>query len=296
MAEPLSMQGLGQTARRYWLVLLLAIVLGAGCGYLGARLIPPTYTAVATELVKGVPGKDATANYQAAQYAISRARTYPVFINSQTVLEGVRSDFGGRLDIPQLQESLSSSNPVDTPLVQITAQARSPEDARDLANSAARHMARYITQIETVNGASPVTVEIAVQATKPNDPTAPRPVLIAALTAFAAGCVALAGVVIFDRLIRPRLKRHRRIGADMALDEQSSDASVSDPPRESAKTADESDDPVDSTHGDRNRPKSANEHTDVTEAAEGKHSAQSRAEPSSWILAPLVAISGPTRA
>lgn len=210
MAEALSMQQLGKIARRYWFVLVVAVAVGAAAGFFGARLMPPTYTATATELVKGVPGKDATANYQAAQYAISRARTYPVFIDSQTVLEGVRGDFGGRFDASALQDSLSSSNPVDTPLVQITAQAQTPEDARDMANSAARHMARYITQVETVNGASPVTVEIAVQATRPKDPTAPRPVLIAALTAFTAGCLALAGVVLFDRVVRPLLVARRR--------------------------------------------------------------------------------------
>lgn len=185
------------------------VVVGAMGGYFGARLIPPTYTATATQLVKGIPGKDATANYQAAQYAISRARTYPVFIDSQPVLEGVRSDFGGRIDVGDLQERLSSNNPIDTPLVQVSATARTPEEARDMANSASRHLARYITQIETVNGSSPVSVEVAVQATRPSDPTAPRPLLIAALVAFAAGCLGLAGVVVFDRLTRPYLARRR---------------------------------------------------------------------------------------
>ena len=185
------------------------VVVGGLAGYFGARLIPPTYTATATQLVKGIPGTDASANYQAAQYAISRARTYPVFIDSQPVLEGVRTDFGGRIEVGELQERLGSSNPIDTPLVQVTATARTPEEARDLANSAARHLARYISQIETVNGSSPVNVEVAVQATRPSDPTAPRPLLIAALVAFAAGCLGLAGVVLFDRLVRPLLKRRR---------------------------------------------------------------------------------------
>ena len=203
------MQQLGRIVRRYWLVLLALVVVGAIGGYFGARLIPPTYTATATQLVKGIPGTDATANYQAAQYAISRARTYPVFIDSQPVLEGVRVDFGGRIDVGDLQERLSSSNPIDTPLVQVTATARTPEEARDMANSAARHLARYITQIETVNGSSPVNVEVAVQATRPSDPTAPRPLLIAALVAFAAGCLGLAGVVVFDRVLRPYLARRR---------------------------------------------------------------------------------------
>lgn len=215
MAEALSVQQLGFIARRYWLVLLTSVVLGLVGGYFGARLIPPTYTATATQLVKGVPGTDATANYQAAQYAISRARTYPVFIDSLPVLEAVRSDFSGQVDISTLQENLNASNPIDTPLVQITAQARTPEAASDMANSAARHLARYITQIETINGSSPVTVEVAVQATRPTEPTAPRPMLIAALAAFTLGCVSMAGVVLYDHVALPLWQaRSRRRAAE----------------------------------------------------------------------------------
>lgn len=213
MAEALSTQQLGRVVRRYWFALVMAVIAGALLGYFGARLIPPTYSATAIQLVKGIPGTDATANYQAAQYAISRARTYPVFIDSQPVLEALRSDFGGRIELEALQERLSGTNPIDTPLIQVTAQAGTADEARDMANSAARHLARYITQIETVNGSSPVTVEVAVQATRPSDPTAPRPLLIAALVAFAAGCVGLAGVVLADKILRPLLAARRRRNA-----------------------------------------------------------------------------------
>ena len=94
MTEALSLQQVGEIARRYWLILSLGVLLGGVTGYGGAHLMTPTYSATATQLVKGVPGTDATANYQAAQYAISRARSYPVFIDSQFVLEAVRSDSG----------------------------------------------------------------------------------------------------------------------------------------------------------------------------------------------------------
>lgn len=228
MSEALSMQQLGRIVRRYWLVLLAAVVLGGLSGYFGARLIPPTYTASATQLVKGIPGTDATANYQAAQYAISRSRTYPVFIDSQPVLEGVRSDFGGRIEVGELQERLSASNPIDTPLIQVTATGPTPEEARDMANSAARHLARYITQIETVNGSSPVNVEVAVQATRPYDPTAPRPLLTASLVAFAAGCLGLACVVLFDRVIRPWLSRRRALKTDRANESEPAEAESPD--------------------------------------------------------------------
>ncbi|MFT4216800.1 MAG: hypothetical protein QM619_06385 [Micropruina sp.] len=209
MAEALSMQELGTIARRHWLILAALVAVGAVGGYLGARALPPTYTAMATSLVKGIPGTDSTANYQAAQYAISRARTYPIFVDSLPVLEAVRSDLGDTATIEDLQVELAASNPIDTPLVQVTAEAGSADGARDMANSAARHLARYITQIETVNGSSPVTVEVAVQATSPRSPTTPRPALIAGLGAFSAGCLGLVGLVMFDRIGRPLVSARR---------------------------------------------------------------------------------------
>ena len=54
-------------------------------------------------------------------------------------------------------------------------------------------MARFITQIETVSGRSPISVETAVQAGLPTEPTSPRTLLIAALgaaTGLAVGVLA----------------------------------------------------------------------------------------------------------
>ncbi len=210
MAGTLSVQELGAVFRRFWIVIVVATLLGGTGGYGVASLQEKTFSATATQLVKGLPGSQAAANYQAAQYAISRAKSYPAFIDSTRVLDAVRADLGDSEDINQLAQDLSATNPVDTPLIQVTALGRTPEQARDKANSAARHLASFITQIETVSGSSPVSVETAVQAVLVPDPIAPRPKIVGALAAFLLGCLAFAAAIVISRSARLSELRSRR--------------------------------------------------------------------------------------
>lgn len=163
------------------MVLLLGVVVGALAGFGALQVIQPTYTATATQLIKGVPGGGTGAPYLAAQFAVARAKSYPAFIFSSTVLDAVRTDLGPQFTDSRLRDQLSASNPPDTPLVQVTATGSTPEEAQALANSASRHLARFITQIETVGGATPVIVETAVQAGLPSQPSDPNPLLLLAL-------------------------------------------------------------------------------------------------------------------
>jgi capsular polysaccharide biosynthesis protein len=81
---------------------------------------------------------------------------------SATVLEGVGDDLGNTQSVVELREYLSVTNPTDTPLLEISATGTTAVEARDKANSAARYLARFITQIETVGNRSPIIVETAV--------------------------------------------------------------------------------------------------------------------------------------
>lgn len=183
---------------RYWWILLIGLVAG-GLLALGAlQIVPPTYSATATQLIKGVPGEGLGANYTAAQYAVARAKTYPAFINSSAVLEAVRGDMGPEYTDARLRDQLSAGNPIDTPLVTVTATGRTAKEAQDLANSASRHLARFITQIETVDGTTPIVVETAVQAGLPSQPAEPRPVIYIALGLTTGLAVAVIVVIVIS--------------------------------------------------------------------------------------------------
>src|SRR5215217_6194209 len=200
VSEPLSVGQFGQVLARHWLLIIGGLLLGGLLGFGATQFMTPVYTATATQLVKGLPGTGPAANYEAAQYTVSRAKSYPAFIYSLSVLEGVRSDMGNAEDIIQLRKELSATNPIDTPLVRISATGPTPQLARDKANSAARHMARFITQIETVAGKSPITVETAVQAGLPPEPTSPKTLLVSALGAMVGLVLAIGASLIHAQL------------------------------------------------------------------------------------------------
>lgn len=201
--EPISLGRLGQVLLRSWLLLTALTLLGAAAAFGAAQLLPSVYTATATQLIKGLPGTEVAANYQAAQYAVSRARSYPSFVYSSAVLEGVRGDLNNTETTEQLREDLSATNPVETPLLLVSATGATPEEARDKANSAARHLARFITQIETVAGRSPVSVETPVAAALPTKATSPRVALLSAMGA-AIGFVVGALIAVARSATRAR--------------------------------------------------------------------------------------------
>ena len=184
MAEPLSLGQLGRVLSRYWLLIVLGTLVGGLLAFGATRFMTPVYRATAIQLVKGLPGNQAAAaNYEAAQYAVNRAKTYPPFVYSLQVLEGVRRDTGNTETIDQLRLDLSASNPVETPLLEVSADAPTAAEAQVKANAAARNMATFIEQIETTNGKKPISVEIAVDAALPTKAASPKTLVIAALGA-----------------------------------------------------------------------------------------------------------------
>lgn len=203
---------MGLMLRRWW-VLALGILLGAGLAVGALRVLPATYTATATQLIKGVPGSGTGAPYLAAQFAVARAKSYPAFIFSSTVLDSVRSDLGPAFTDARLRDQLSAGNPTDTPLVQVTATGSTAKEAQDLANSASRHLARFITQIETVSGNTPVIVETAVQAGLPAAPSSPQPTLILALGLTGGFALGVIGVLVWGA-VSARPRRPRRAQSD----------------------------------------------------------------------------------
>lgn len=189
---------MGQVARlllRSWWLLLIGLALGLGLAVAALHYTPPTYTATATQLVKGVPGQTTGANYIAAQYAVARARSYPAFIYATPVLTGVRNELGAGFTDAKLRAQLSATNPSDTPLIAITAEGATPLEAKQLADSAAKHLAAFIGTVETIDGKSPVIVSTAVDAELPTSPATPKPMLYYAMGAAIGLAIGLLGAL-----------------------------------------------------------------------------------------------------
>lgn len=231
LGEPLTLGQFGRVVLSHWVLIVAGTVLGALAGFGVAQILPPVYSATAIELVKGIPGKGVAANYDAAQYSVGRAKAYPSFLYNATVLEGVHADVGGSESVADLKKDLTATNPAETPLVQITAVADSPQLARDKANSAARHLAILVTQVETTGGTSPITMEPAVPAGAPIQPDSPRPLLFTALGAVAGLALALAIALVhaYVRSARSRKQGPRWAQESEGMPAVSARPAVSEP-------------------------------------------------------------------
>lgn len=210
MAEPLSLGQLGRVLLRYWILIVVGTLLGAVLAFGATRLMTPVYRATATQLVKGLPGAGPAASYEAAQFAVGRAKTYPSFVYNAGVLENVRNDLDGSRTLDQLRVELSAANPVGTPLLEISAVGSTPQEASDKANSAARHLARFITEIETVGNRSPISVELAVQAALPIEAVSPKTSVITALGALIGFVLATVAALLNSYLRFQRRSTFRR--------------------------------------------------------------------------------------
>lgn len=166
--------------RRHWVVVLVATLLGVGASYGVTLLMPTWYAATTTQFVRGIPDPASGNEYQVAQFAAARAKSYSSMIGNPDVLSGVVSAL--RLDVTpaELYSQLSAENPVDTTLITITARAHTPEEAQAISNAAADNLAKLVVRLESTGTSankSPIDVQTVVPAQLPSAPASPRLVL-----------------------------------------------------------------------------------------------------------------------
>lgn len=189
--------------RRHWIVVLMATLLGAAVSYGVTLLMPTWYTATTTQFVRGIPNAESGNEYQAAQFAAARAKSYSSMIGNPDVLSGVVSSL--RLDRTpaELYTQLSAENPVDTALVTVTAKAHTPEEAQAISNAAAENLAKLVVRLEsngTAPGKAPIDVQTVVPAQFPSSPASPKlPLNLALGTMLGLSVGSLAALVLDAR-------------------------------------------------------------------------------------------------
>ncbi|MFZ1285571.1 MAG: Wzz/FepE/Etk N-terminal domain-containing protein [Candidatus Phosphoribacter sp.] len=166
--------------RRRWRIVLLATVLGAAAAIGLTALMPRVYVATTTMFVRGVPGAGVAADYQAAQFAASRAKSYSVMMGNPDVLSGIISDLNLQMGPGELLSRLTVENPIDTVLINVTARGTNPDQAQAISVAAADNLSTLIVRLESAGvagGKSPIDVQVAVPAPKPTSPSSPNLVL-----------------------------------------------------------------------------------------------------------------------
>ncbi|WP_448809167.1 polysaccharide biosynthesis tyrosine autokinase [Agromyces bauzanensis] len=197
--------------RAHWLSVLLITLLGGAAAFGWTLLQPRVYSANASGIIAAGVSSDLGAALAGDNYAKSRVKSYLDVAKSRTVATSVAEELG--LDDPpeSLVARISVENPLDTAVIKVTAEAATPEAARDLAEAWVRGISDQVTELENANvptgseTSSIVTFNSLDNAVLPTAPTSPNTRLAVALGLLAGFAVGVGYALlrnVFDRRIR----------------------------------------------------------------------------------------------
>lgn len=194
-------------ARRWWWLLLLTALVGGLTAYVASQLVTPTYRATTTMLVvqQQDPGTVGLADLQASERL---ANTFTELVTLRPVLDTAIQRAGLNITAEELEERLSVSSPPTTQLLEITAEASTPEAARDIANVVA---VTFIESNQSALGSRPGIVSIVETAQLPLEPDEPSPLRNSLLGAFLA-LMATAGIVALVEYMDDTVKNDEAVG------------------------------------------------------------------------------------
>lgn len=214
-----DLRALVQMIRRYWVGQAAIVLLTIAAVALLTALQPRVYQATATSLVQAATGESVSMAFAGDSLAKSRAESYVRVATSDAVAERVKQALGTDQSTGSLLGSIKALLPVDTAIIEITASARTPEQAAKLANTWITALAEQVKSLETANDSITepvVTLVPLAQARPPYFPSSPNVQTALVLAVVAGLALAFAYALLrshFDRRVRTAEQIERLIDA-----------------------------------------------------------------------------------
>jgi len=195
--------------RKRWLPIVALTLLGAFSALAISLLLTPTYTAQSQVFVS-TRGGDNTGTgdlLQGANFTVRQVRSYTQLVASPRVLQPVINELGLEDTPLELSERVRAESPLDTVLINVSADDPSPIRAAEIANATATSLANVVRELEApaAGGTSPVEISTVRQAAIPEDPSSPNTLLnlaLGTLLGFAVGIVIAILREVLDTRIR----------------------------------------------------------------------------------------------
>lgn len=188
--------------KRKLMILIVALVTGAGAFAYSTFIVKPEYTSTTRiYVVNRNQGDKPGLTNQDLQAGTYLVKDYREIILSHDILEEVVSDLKLDLTPKGLANKIKVTVPVDTRIVSISVNDRVPEEASRIANSLREVAAQKIISITRVSDVT--TLEEARPAISPSSPNIKRNTLIG----FLAGVIGTSVIVLHLELLDTRVKR-----------------------------------------------------------------------------------------
>lgn len=196
--------------RKSWLVIVITTLLGlaAAAGYSLTRT--PLYESQSVVFVQSQAGTTVSELQQGSNFAQARITTYVGLVREPIVLNPVITALKLNKSAAELAASVTSSNPLNSTLIEISVKDADPIQAADIANAIGASLAATVERIDTPAGQDVGPIKLTrVRDALPSDaPVSPRiPVNLAlgALIGFALGMgIAAVRAVLDNRVRSPR--------------------------------------------------------------------------------------------
>ncbi|MBM9469120.1 polysaccharide biosynthesis tyrosine autokinase [Nakamurella leprariae] len=183
--------------RKYWWVVLICTVVGAGVGTIITVATTPQYASSVTFFVR-TPTDQLGGAYQGDQFAQKRVNSYAQLAKSGRLGQMIADDTQIDLSADQISSRITARGDLNTVLLNLTVTDTDPERSLEIAESASVQMVDLVSQIETAPGATDpgVSLEVTSAARLEASPVSPDAVLnigLATLIGLIVG-TALAGL------------------------------------------------------------------------------------------------------
>ncbi|CAM3438230.1 polysaccharide biosynthesis tyrosine autokinase [Dermacoccus barathri] len=216
-----TLEEVWKAARRYWLTIVGAALVGAILATVFVLVQPKKYTATTTAYVvagethaaQGDKQAQAAMAYSNSMLAKQKAQSWLPLFKDSTVAQNVIKKFQLKTSPSALVSGVSTTLDQDAPTITVSAQASNPTAARDIANGIVTATADRVKEIEGDGAGARIT--LVSNAALPSAPSYPQPGRIIPL-----GVVA--GVLVGLLLALLQARRDTRVRGEEDVEEVAS--------------------------------------------------------------------------
>ena len=189
---------LGALKRRFWMILMAAVIGGGLAGAFSYFVLIPQYTSTAMVYILS---KETTLTSLAdLQIGSQLTKDYKIIVTSRPVLEDVVHTLGLGMTYEELKEKVTIDNPADTRILTVTAEDPDPFLAKQIADKVAGTASEYIGDIMEM--VPPKLIEDGEIPLKKSSPSNGRNALLGALAAVVLVCGVITVEVIMNDTVR----------------------------------------------------------------------------------------------
>lgn len=161
--------------RRFWLTVVLSILVAMGLGYMATTLMPKSYTSVSEHFVQTTGSGTIAELQQGEVFAKARAQSYAAVVNTPVVLQPVINELGLEMTAEELSELVTVSASPATVIISTGVKASTPEEAARRAAAIGAQLRQTVSELDGVSGQTTQAVNLVTltEATYPRSPSSP---------------------------------------------------------------------------------------------------------------------------